>query len=136
MSAGRHTQLVLLCRLLPGVEKVARAAADPELRDVASSALAILERVSKEAEEQAAQPEQVKADPAVRSTRRLVQPAARCWSNNRARIKMMRNCVAYWNCHCSAASQLPSVPVMKAQQLPWGMKPAAASLLWPGLACS
>lgn len=57
--------LSAVCRLLPGVEKVARAAADPELRDVASSALAILERVSKEAEEQAAQPEAAKANAAV-----------------------------------------------------------------------
>lgn len=51
------------------MEKVARAAADPELRDVASSAMAILERVSKEAEEQAAQPEAAKAEAAVSSSR-------------------------------------------------------------------
>ena len=35
--------------LVPGVEKVARAAADPELRDVASGALVVLERTVKEA---------------------------------------------------------------------------------------
>jgi len=52
--------------LQPGVEKVARAAADPELRDVAANAIAILERVSKEGQEAAAQPESAKAEPAVR----------------------------------------------------------------------
>ena len=54
------------CRLQPGVEKVARVAADPELRDVATSAITILERVSKEGQEAAAQPEAAKAEPAVR----------------------------------------------------------------------
>jgi hypothetical protein len=45
---------------------VARAAADPELRDVATNALAILGRVSKDGQEAAAQPEAAKATPAVR----------------------------------------------------------------------
>uniref|UniRef100_A0A383W2Z9 Elongation factor 3 n=1 Tax=Tetradesmus obliquus TaxID=3088 RepID=A0A383W2Z9_TETOB len=53
-----------LPKLLPGVEKVARAAADPELRDVASSAMAILEKVAKEGEEASAQPESAKAETA------------------------------------------------------------------------
>ncbi|KAI8468023.1 MAG: elongation factor EF-3 [Monoraphidium minutum] len=35
--------------LVPGIEKVARAAADPELRDAAGSSLGVLERVLKEA---------------------------------------------------------------------------------------
>jgi hypothetical protein len=48
------------------VEKVARAAADPELRDVASSAMSILEKVAKEGEEASAQPESAKAEAAVR----------------------------------------------------------------------
>jgi hypothetical protein len=47
------------------VEKVARAAADPELRDVASSAMSILEKVAKEGEEASAQPESAKAEAAV-----------------------------------------------------------------------
>jgi hypothetical protein len=58
--------LLLLCRLMPGVEKVARVAADPELRDVATAAITVLTRVSKEGEEAAAQPEAAKADPQVR----------------------------------------------------------------------
>jgi hypothetical protein len=57
--------LLLPRRLLPGVEKVARAAADPELRDVASSAMSILEKVAKEGEEASAQPESAKAEAAV-----------------------------------------------------------------------
>jgi hypothetical protein len=48
--------------LLPGVEKISRAAADPELRDVASSALVILERTSKEGEALAAEPGARKAE--------------------------------------------------------------------------
>lgn len=51
---------------MPGVEKVARVAADPELRDVATAAITVLTRVSKEGEEAAAQPEAAKADPQVR----------------------------------------------------------------------
>lgn len=51
-----------LPKLLPGVEKIARAAADPELRDVASSALVILERTSKEGEALAAEPGARKAE--------------------------------------------------------------------------
>jgi hypothetical protein len=54
-----------LSRLQPGVEKVARAAADPELRDVAANAIAILEKVAKEGQEAAAQPEAAKAEPEV-----------------------------------------------------------------------
>jgi hypothetical protein len=46
------------------VEKIARAAADPELRDVASGALVILERVSKEGEALLAEPAAAKADSA------------------------------------------------------------------------
>jgi len=53
-----------LPKLQPGVEKVARAAADPELRDVAANAIAILERVSKEGQEAAAQPQAAKVDAA------------------------------------------------------------------------
>jgi hypothetical protein len=56
----------LTCRLQPGVEKVARAAADPELRDVAANAIAILDKVNKEGEEAAALPEAAKAEPQVR----------------------------------------------------------------------
>lgn len=52
-----------LCRrLLPHVEKIVRAAADPELRDVATNALVILERVSKEGQEAAAEPAANKVD--------------------------------------------------------------------------
>jgi hypothetical protein len=61
-----HCCCCCCCRLMPGVEKVARAAADPELRDVASAAIATLERVSKEGEEAAAQPEAAKAEAQVR----------------------------------------------------------------------
>lgn len=52
-------------RLLPGVEKIARAAADPELRDVAAAAMGVLSRVAQEGEEAAQQPDAFKADPAV-----------------------------------------------------------------------
>lgn len=52
-------------RLLPGVEKVSRAAADPELRDVATNALDVLTRVAQDGEEAAKQPQAAKADVAV-----------------------------------------------------------------------
>jgi hypothetical protein len=61
-----HCACCCCCRLMPGVEKVARAAADPELRDVATAAIATLERVSKEGQEAAAQPEAAKAETQVR----------------------------------------------------------------------
>lgn len=54
------------CRLLPHVEKIVRAAADPELREVATNALALLERVSREGQEAAAQPANNKVDWQVR----------------------------------------------------------------------
>jgi hypothetical protein len=57
---------MLCCRLLPHVEKVARAMADPELREVATNALVMLERVSKEGQEVAAHPGVFKADHVVR----------------------------------------------------------------------
>ncbi|GBF90643.1 elongation factor EF-3 [Raphidocelis subcapitata] len=49
--------------LVPGVEKVARAAADPELRDVASSALVVLERIVKEASAMHKETKAAAADP-------------------------------------------------------------------------
>jgi hypothetical protein len=58
--------LICCYRLLPHVEKVARAMADPELREVATNALLILERVSKEGQEVAAHPGVFKADHVVR----------------------------------------------------------------------
>jgi len=54
------------CRLLPHVEKIVRVAADPELREVATKALVILERVSREGQEAAAQPANNKVDWQVR----------------------------------------------------------------------
>lgn len=48
--------------MLPHVEKIVRAAPDPELRDVATNALVVLQRVSQEGQEAAAQPGAAKAD--------------------------------------------------------------------------
>lgn len=53
-------------RLLPHVEKIVRAAADPELREVATNALSLLERVSREGQEAAAEPAANKVDWQVR----------------------------------------------------------------------
>jgi hypothetical protein len=44
---------------------VSRAAADPELRDVATNALDVLTRVAQDGEEAAKQPQAAKADVAV-----------------------------------------------------------------------
>ncbi len=48
-----------LPRLQPGVERIERTAADPELRDVAAAALAVLNRVGAEAVQQEEEAERV-----------------------------------------------------------------------------
>lgn len=57
-QTNRNPSTLAACaapRLLPHVEKIVRAAADPELREVATNALSLLERVSREGQEAAAE---------------------------------------------------------------------------------
>lgn len=73
-------------RLLPHVEKIVRAAADPELREVATNALSLLERVSREGQEAAAEPAANKVDWQVRGVV--------CFLSGRDRVGRFQNAKA------------------------------------------